>query len=84
MKVAIHFFNELNSVMLSLPTYLEIEKLKKKLNNLQSEYNEALKADKPFHYTRKIFEEIKETSLQLEELESETTDKRNLSKSKNS
>ena len=51
---------------------MEMDKLKTKLIDLQAKYNEALKADRPFHYTRKIFEEMKETALQMEELQSAT------------
>ena len=58
--------------MESLHTYIEIDKLKSKLIDLQTEYNTALKADEPFHHTRKIFEEIKETVLQLQELQAAT------------
>ena len=58
--------------MHSVSTYLEIKKTKARLLVLQTQYNEALKADKPFRDTRKIFDEIKQTALQLEKLQAET------------
>ncbi len=54
-----------------LSTYRELGNIRTQLSILHKQYHEALKADKPFAHTRKIFDEIKLVERQLAKLESE-------------
>ena len=52
--------------MYLLPVQKEIDRLKTELISLQASYNEALRSDKPFYQTRKIYDAIREVEKQLE------------------
>jgi len=57
-----------------IPISMELENFKAQLSSLYAEYENSLREDRPFHYTRKIFLAIKMIEQQRAKLERELLD----------